>query len=98
MLLLLTSLKLVAEIALLSLVGQGVLAVLCGEGRRRNFFYLILSAVSRPFVVVMRHLTPRIVMDRHLPLATFLCLMLVWALVAVAKVVHCLDAGLDVCR
>jgi hypothetical protein len=98
MLLILSSLKLVTEIALLALLGQGVLGLMASQGKERNPFYLILRAVGRPFVILMRWLTPRMVLDRHLPLATFLCLLLAWFVLTAAKITHCLEAGAGVCR
>ena len=70
-LLLLRIVKLVLEICLLALVGQGIVYVLVrgiGQDARRNFFYRVLETVSSPFVKLARYITPRFVPDRHLPL------------------------------
>jgi len=70
-LLLLRIVKLVLEICLLALVGQGIVFVLVrgiGQDAKRNFFYRVLETVSSPFVKLARYITPRFVPDRHLPL------------------------------
>jgi len=98
MLTLVTAVKLVAEIALLALFGRGALALLAGRGRERNPFYRILRTISQPFVAVARGLTPRAVLDQHLPLVAFLLLLAVWLLATWFKIRICLEMGLATCR
>ena len=98
MLTLVTAVKLVAEIALLALFGRGALALLAGRGRERNPFYRILRTISQPFVTVARGLTPRAVLDQHLPLVAFLLLLAVWLLATWFKIRICLEIGLATCR
>ena len=50
--------QLVLYVALLALVGQGVLYVLAGANRDRNIFYQLLQIVSKPFTLLVRKLTP----------------------------------------
>ena len=42
-----TTLRVLVEICLFSLIGQGVLAVLPGVDREKNLFYLILKTLAR---------------------------------------------------
>ena len=86
MLLLISSIKLVAEIALMALLGQGVLGLLAGRRREGNIVYQLLSQVSRPFVRLTRVLTPRIVLDRHVPAVALFILFWIWVALLVAKV------------
>jgi tetratricopeptide (TPR) repeat protein len=72
------AIKLVAEIALMALLGQGLLAVLAGERRHDNFFYRMLQALTGPFTRVTRLITPRVVIDRHIPFATFALVLALW--------------------
>ncbi len=97
MLLLLTAVKLVCEIALFSLAGQGLLYVLAGAGRETNVFYQLLRVLTRPFTAAMRRLTPRGVLDRHVPLAAFGLLALLWVLATVEKVRWCVANGMQGC-
>ena len=48
MLLLISSVKLIAEIALLSLLGQWILGLLAGQKREQNLFYQVLQVLTRP--------------------------------------------------
>lgn len=98
MLLLVSSVKLVAEIAVLALLGQWLLGLLAGRRRDQNFFYRLLQVLTQPFTRVVRAITPRIVLDRHVPLATFLLLALVWLVATVSKVNLCLQMGMQACR
>lgn len=98
MLLFISSVKLVAEIALLALLGQWLLGLLAGAKRERNFFYRLLAVVTGPFVKVARVLAPRIVLDRHVPLVAFLLLAFLWLAATAMKVKICLEIGVHACR
>lgn len=98
MLLLVSSIKLVAEIALLALAGQFLLGLLAGAKRETNFFYKLLQVLTGPFVKGMRVITPRIVIDRHIPLAAFVLLFTVWVVATIAKINLCLQIGVEQCR
>lgn len=97
-LLFLSSLKLVCEIALLALVGQAVLYVLAGAKRDGNFFYQLLKILTRPFVAAARFITPRQVLDTHVPLVAFLLLLLTWVVVTFEKIRHCVGVDMVGCR
>lgn len=98
MLLLISTIKLVAEIALLALIGQGVLGLLAGRGRERNVFYQLLRQIGSPFVRLARAITPRVVLDRHVPAVAFLWLLAIWLAATWAKIDHCLRIGVHLCR
>lgn len=70
-------LKGLLELAGLFLLAQGALYMLAGAKRDTNVFYQILQIVTRPVIGIARFLTPRIVVDRHIPYVAFL--MVVWA-------------------
>ena len=86
MLLLMSSIKLVSEIALLAFVGQWLLGLLAGAKRDSNFFYRILQTLTAPFIKGARWIAPRIVLDRHLPLVAFLVLCFAWLVATTAKI------------
>ncbi|MCW5666435.1 MAG: hypothetical protein KIT35_21600 [Piscinibacter sp.] len=98
MLLFVSSVKLVAEIALLALAGQFLLALLAGARRERNFFYRLLQILTNPFVRGVRLITPRVVLDRHIPLAAFVLLAMVWAIATLVKINLCLQVGVEHCK
>lgn len=98
MLLLASSVKLIAEIAILAMVGQWLLGLLAGQRRQENFFYRLLQVLTDPFVKVVRAITPRVVLDRHIPLATLLLMLVIWLMATLAKVSFCLRVGMEGCR
>jgi hypothetical protein len=90
--------KLLAEIALLALVGQGVLAILAGARREQNMFYQLLQILTRPFVSTTRLITPKVVIDRHVPIVAFLLLSFIWIAATVTKINICLQIGVELCK
>jgi hypothetical protein len=98
MLLIVSSIKLVAEIALMALAGQFLLGLLAGAKREKNFFYRLLQVLTTPFVKGMRLITPRAVIDRHIPLAAFVLLAMVWVMATLMKINVCLEIGVEQCR
>lgn len=99
MLLFLSIVKLICEIALMSLLGQWIVGLLAGQKREQNLFYQVLAQIGRPFVVLARFITPRsIVLDRHVPLVAFLVLAFVWILVTGLRIQQCLQIGVENCK
>ena len=98
MLLLVSSIKLLAEIALMAMLGQWLLGLLAGAKRDSNLFYQLLGIVTRPVLRGARLLAPRIVIDRHVPLVAFLLLAFVWLIATLYKVQLCLELGVQACR
>ena len=98
MLLLVTTVKLIAEIALLALLGQWLLGLLAGAKRDTNIFYQILQILGRPFVAVARLVSPKLVVDRHLPLVAFFLLLFVWFGVTILKIQTCMQIGVELCK
>jgi uncharacterized membrane protein len=94
MLTLLNLIQLVLYIALLALLGQGVLHVLAGPGRNSNLFYRILQAVGSPFMSLIRRLAPRPVSDAQVAVLTVGLLAACYAAVTVARAAWCVTRGL----
>jgi hypothetical protein len=90
--------KLVAEIALLALAGQWVLGILTGAKRDQNLFYQLLQVMTRPFVAGARLITPRIVIERHVPLVAFVVLLFIWLGATIAKINICVRIGVQLCQ
>lgn len=98
MLLFVSILKLVAEIALLAIAGQWLLGLLAGAGRDKNTFYQLFQVLTRPFVRGARLITPKVVIDRHVPLVAFLLLAFVWIAATAAKISICVQIGVQQCQ
>jgi hypothetical protein len=89
--------KLLAEIALLALLGQGVLALLAGAKRDQNLFYQMLQIMTRPFITGARFITPKVVLDRHVPIVAFLLLFFIWLVATITKISICVQIGVEKC-
>ena len=98
MLTLVSIIKLLAEIALLALVGQGVLAILAGAKRDKNLFYQLLQIMTRPFIAGARFITPKVVLDRHVPFVAFFLLSFVWIVATMTKISICIEIGVEACK
>jgi len=62
-------------VAALALLGQGIVGIFNWRGRHENFVYQLFSVVTRPVVRVVRLITPRVIIDEHVPLVAFLLLV-----------------------
>ena len=93
--------QLLLAIPLLALAGQGIVLVLCrvfGQEPQSNVFYRLLQTIGSPFTRLCRWITPRFVLDRHMPLVA-VSLLLVgygWTLIAIANA--CMAAGLPIAQ
>lgn len=95
---LVSAVKLVAELALLALLGQAVLGWLAGAHRERNLFYQLLALMGRPWVRAAGCLSPSFVLPQHHPLVAMCLLGVVWLAAVLAKISLCLSVGVAVCR
>jgi hypothetical protein len=77
-LLLLVILKALAELAFMFLLGRGVLYVLAGRKREGNLFYQVLCIVTNPAIRAARWLTPRLVLDAHIPFVAVVLVAWIW--------------------
>lgn len=98
MLIALNLIQLVLYIALLSLLGQGVLYLLAGHKRDTNFFYKLLQVLTRPFTFAVRKITPRQVSDQQVPIVAFLLLLVLYAVVTLEKIQLCVGQSMEGCR
>jgi hypothetical protein len=97
-LLLVEAVKLLAEIALLSLAGQWVLGLLAGRRRQENLFYQLFQVITRPLIAGARLVSPRVVLDQHVPLVAFLLLCFIWIAATLTKIDLCIRIGVHLCK
>jgi hypothetical protein len=87
--------RVLVEVAGFTLLGQGVLAVMAGKSRDTNAVYRLMQTISSPAVRLVRFITPRAIIDRHIPLVTFFLLFWLWIGLAFAKRYVCFTQGLQ---
>lgn len=91
------ALKAVVEVAAMAVLGRSLLGLLVGQRRESNLAYQVLHAVASPALRLARLLSPRIVIERHLPLVAFLLLGFAWMAVTGWKISHCRAIGIAAC-
>ncbi|HEX2543517.1 MAG TPA: hypothetical protein VHL79_01470 [Ramlibacter sp.] len=91
-------LKMLAEIALMALAGQWVLGLLAGRRRDTNLFYQLFRVLTRPLLAAARLISPRVVLDQHLPLVAFFLLVFVWFVATWTKIDICVRIGVHLCK
>lgn len=77
-LLLVVVLKALAELAFMFLAGRGILYVLAAGKRQGNIFYQLFCILTDPLLRAARWITPRFVVDTHIPLVTLMLLLWIW--------------------
>ena len=88
-LLILGVLRALVEVAMLFLLGQGLLALLAGSRRHNNTMYKLFLIITAPVLKVVRLITPRQIIDRHLPVVAFFLLFWCWIALAYWKKLYC---------
>ena len=67
-----------------------------GEDARQIDLQL-LDVASKPALWLTRAISPRLILDQHIPLATVSWLVIAWFIVVKYKVELCLQAGAQAC-
>ncbi len=99
MLTFLNLLQVVLYVALLSLMGQGILYVLAGAKRETNFFYTLLRLLAKPFTQPVRWLVPKAFSDQQVGWLTFVLLLVASFMVFVERgFLLCEQLGHTGCR
>jgi hypothetical protein len=70
--------KALAELAFMFLLGRAILYILAGRKREGNIFYGVLRIVTDPVIRAARFVTPRVVVDAHIPFVAVVLVMWVW--------------------
>ncbi len=87
-------LRILVEVAGLALLGQGLLALLAGKYRHDNLVYKLFQIVTGPAVRAVRAITPRFILDAHIPFLTFFLLFWLWLGLAALRQALCAMQGL----
>ena len=79
-----TILKAVTELVLITMIGQALLWILAGSSRQHNLIYGVFQIVTRPIFRFFRKVTPRVVIDQHIPFVAFFWFVVFWVLLIIA--------------
>jgi len=86
-------LKALNEIALLALLGQGVMYLFAGAKRDSNPIYFLFKTLTAPVMKFTRLITPRIIIDQHIGFVALFILLVAEVLLILAKVHFYLQAS-----
>ena len=90
--------KSLIELSLMFIVGRFLLGLLAGPNRDNNVFWQLLDVASKPALWITRRLSPKLILDQHIPLATSSWLIIAWVLVVQMKIEMCLELGIATCQ
>jgi uncharacterized protein YggT (Ycf19 family) len=62
-------------VAGLALLGQLLVGIFNWRGREQNVVYRTFELVASPVVKLVRLVTPKVVLDQHIPIAAFMVLL-----------------------
>jgi len=91
-------LKSLIELSLMFVVGRFILGLLAGAKRQTNVFWQLLDVASKPSLWLTRRVSPKLILDQHIPLATVSWLIIAWVLVVMVKIDLCLQVGAAACQ
>ena len=98
MLLTVVILKSLIELSLMFIVGRFLLGLLAGAKRETNVFWQLLDVAAKPTLWLTRKLSPKLILDQHIPLATASWLLIAWVLMTKVKIDMCLELGAAACQ
>lgn len=90
--------KSLVELSLMFIVGRFVLGLLAGPQRDNNVFWQLLDVASKPALWLTRKVSPKLILDQHIPLAAGSWLLIAWVALVQLKVDMCLSLGANVCQ
>ena len=90
--------KSLIELSLMFIIGRFLLGLLAGAKRDTNVFWQLLDVASKPALWFTRRISPKLILDQHIPLATSSWLLISWVLVVQYKIELCLDMGIASCQ
>jgi len=98
MLLFIVILKSLIELSLMFIVGRFLLGLLAGAKKDNNVFWQLLDVAAKPALFITRKLSPKLILDQHIPLAAASWLVVAWVFVVKQKIELCVQAGASLCQ
>ena len=90
--------KSLIELSLMFIVGRFLLGLLAGANRDNNVFWQLLDVASKPALWLTRKVSPRLILDQHIPLAASSLLLIAWVFLVQFKIEICLEMGIATCQ
>ncbi|WP_332777109.1 hypothetical protein [Polaromonas sp.] len=90
--------KSLIELSLMFIVARFILGLLAGAKRSTNVFWQLLDIAARPALWLTRRVSPKLILDQHIPLAAASWLLIAWVVVVKLKIDLCFQAGAAACQ
>lgn len=90
--------KSLIELSLMFIVARFILGLLAGAKRSTNVFWQLLDIAARPALWITRRVSPKLILDKHIPLAAVSWLLIAWVVVVKIKIDLCFQAGVAACQ
>jgi hypothetical protein len=74
------------------------LGLLAGAKRNTNVFWQLLDVAAKPALWITRWVSPKLILDQHIPLAAASWLVIAWVLVVKVKIDLCMQLGALACQ
>jgi hypothetical protein len=91
-------LKSLIELSLMFIVARFVLGLMAGRKKNANIFWQMLDIAAKPALWLTRKVSPRVILDQHIPLAAASWLLVAWVVVVKMKIDMCLDVAVANCQ
>lgn len=98
MLLVVVIVKSLVELSLMFILGRFLLGLLAGAKRQTNIFWQMLDIASKPALWLTRAVSPKLILDQHIPLAAASWLLVAWVFTVKLKVDLCIQATGGLCQ
>jgi hypothetical protein len=98
MLLTVVILKSLIELSLMFIVARFILGLLAGAKRSSNIFWQLLDVAAKPALWITRRVSPKLILDQHIPLAASSWLLIAWVLLVKVKIDLCMQLGALACQ
>lgn len=90
--------KSLIELSLMFIVARFILGLLAGAKRQTNVFWQLLDVAAKPALWLTRCISPKLILNQHIPLAAASWLTVAWVLVVKVKIDLCLQLGVAACQ
>lgn len=90
--------KSLIELSLMFIVARFILGLLAGAKRSTNVFWQLLDIAARPALWITRRVSPKLILDQHIPLAAASWLLIAWVVMVKLKIDLCFQMGVAACQ
>jgi hypothetical protein len=98
MLLTIIILKSLIELSLMFIVARFILGLLAGAKKESNIFWQLLDVAAKPALWLTRKISPKLILDQHIPFAAASWLLIAWVFVVKTKIDICVNLGVASCQ